>query len=95
MDALFVFWAIVIKITGKRVFWKSTKKPKENPMKLSGRLLSVVCVLLLGSYCLGELQLKGNMYVNGFGIVNKDGGIQLSRIIKKLFVETNAVNFAC
>ena len=54
-------------------------------MKLSGRLLSVVCGLLMCSYCLGEIQLNGNMYVNGFGIVNKDGGIQLSRIVEKLF----------
>ena len=54
-------------------------------MNKSGRLLSVLAGLLLSSYCLEGKSLEGNMYVKGSEIACKDGGIQLSRVVKTVF----------
>ena len=58
---------------------------KEHPMKRSCRLMSVLTGLALSVCCLAETVVDGHKYVSGENVVCKDGCVQLSRVVKKVF----------
>ena len=54
-------------------------------MKLSCRLVGVLSSLTLSLCCLAGNRVEGSKYVKGADVVCKDGGVQLSRVVKKVF----------